>query len=201
MASTNATNTNYLCFARGTTTNLPYIGSISYNHTSDLMAFATVGEERMRITSGGNVGIGTTDLTSVRLRVKGIDTTSSNYGIFVEDSSAITNMFVRNDGYGYLRASAWVYGSDLRIKENISNVENGIEMVLKMKPKHFDYIDGQKYNLGFIAQDIQEIIPSAVSEINEDGQLGLKTDFLIPYLVKAIQELKTEIDALKNQIK
>ena len=110
-------------------------------------------------------------------------------------------MYVRNDGAGYLKASAWSYGSDLRIKENISNVENGVEMVLKMKPKHFDYIDGQKNNLGFIAQDVQEIIPQAVSISDEKtGILALKTDFLVPYLVKAIQELKAENDTLKSRI-
>jgi hypothetical protein len=60
IASTNNTNTNYLCFARGTTSILPYMGSVSYNHTSDFMAFATSGSERMRIDLTGSVGIGTT---------------------------------------------------------------------------------------------------------------------------------------------
>ena len=83
------------------------------------------------------------------------------------------------------------------MKENISNVENGLNMVLKMKPKHFDYINGTKNNLGFIAQDIQEIIPQAVTITENTNMLGLKTDFLIPYLVKAVQEI---VDKYDNKI-
>ena len=74
-------------------------------------------------------------------------------------------------------------------------------MVLKIKPKQFDYIDGQKNNIGFIAQDIQEIIPQSVSISNEEtGMLALKTDFLVPYLVKAIQEMNTKLDEQNQTI-
>jgi hypothetical protein len=70
-----------------------------------------------------------------------------------------------------------------------------------MKPKHFDYIDGSKDNLGFIAQGVQKIIPQAVSITDQEkGTLGLKTDFLVPYLVKAIQEQQTIIEDLKLRI-
>ena len=89
----------------------------------------------------------------------------------------------------------------IRLKENISDVQSGIDTVLKMKPKHFDYIDGNKDNLGFIAQEIQKIIPQAVGVVNEDtGYLGLQTDFLVPYLTKAIQEQQTIIEDLKSRI-
>ena len=177
------------------------IYTVSGTGTATDLALGTNNTERMRITTGGNVSIGHVGDPNQKLRVQGVDTGSSNYGLVVADSTTASTMYVRNDGAGYLKASAWSYGSDLRIKENISNVENGIEMVLKMKPKHFDYIDGQKNNLGFIAQDIQEIIPQAVSISDEKtGILALKTDFLVPYLVKAIQELKAENDTLKSRI-
>ena len=156
--------------------------------------------EALRITSGGNVLINNTSSVGSKLILKSDGTTSATFACIFWDSASSDLMYVRSDGYGYLKASAWVYGSDLRMKENVSNVENGLDMVLKMKPKHFDYINGVKNNIGFIAQDIQEIIPEAVSITNEEtGMLGLKTDFLVPYLVKAIQELKAEIDELKNR--
>jgi hypothetical protein len=121
--------------------------------------------------------------------------TAFSSSLYCLNSSSVNCMLVRGDGYGYLLASAWAYGSDLRMKENISDVENGIDMVLKMKPKHFDYIDGTKDNIGFIAQDIQEIIPQAISVPDEaTGMLALKTDFLVPYLVKAIQELNERLN-------
>jgi hypothetical protein len=156
--------------------------------------------EGMRITSGGNVGINLSDPFG-KLSIKGSDTSSSNYGLIVYDSTPVSTMWVRNDGAGYLKASAWTYGSDLRMKENISNVENGIEFVNKLKPKYFDYINGTKNNLGFIAQEIQEILPEAVSIIDDKtGMLGLKTDFLVPMLVKAVQEQTQIIKDLEARI-
>jgi hypothetical protein len=71
---------------------------------------------------------------------------------------------------------------------------------MQLKPAAFDYISGSKNNLGFIAQDVQEVIPEAVSVTNpETGMLGLKTDFIIPYLVNAIKELKTKNDSLERE--
>jgi len=176
-------------------------GSIAYNNGTNAMTFAASGNtERMRITSGGNLLVNNTSSVGSKLIVRSDGTTSSTFACIFWDSANSDLMYVRSDGYGYLKASAWVYGSDSRMKENVSNVENGLDMVLKMKPKHFDYINGQKNNLGFIAQDIQKIIPEAVSITNEKtGMLGLKTDFLIPYLVKAIQEQQVQIEQLKNK--
>jgi hypothetical protein len=157
--------------------------------------------ERMRIRSDGNIGINDSGSSLVKLAVQGQSTGSSDYVSAWYNSAGTTLFYVRNDGYGFINAAAWAYGSDLRIKENILDVENGLDMVLKMKPKHFDYINGTKDNLGFIAQDVQEIIPQAVSVSNEkSGMLALKTDFLVPYLVKAIQEMNTKIIELEKLV-
>jgi hypothetical protein len=181
-----------------------YAGYINYSHSTNSMQFGTTGAtptERMRITSGGNVGIGNTGAADQRLSLSGVDNTSSNYALVVKNSSLSSLMYIRNDGYAWITGTAWNYGSDYRLKENIYDVENGLDVVLKMKPKHFDYIDGQKDNLGFIAQDVQEIIPQAVSVSNkETGMLALKTDFLVPYLVKAIQEQNQIIQELNERL-
>jgi hypothetical protein len=161
----------------------------------------TAGNTKFYITKVGDVGIGGTGAVSQRLRTVGASNTSDDYSLVCAKLNGTSTMLIRNDNYAYIAAASWAYGSDLRMKENISDVENGLDMVLKMKPKHFDYIDGQKDNLGFIAQDIQEIIPQAVSVSNEEsGMLSLKTDFLVPYLTKAIQELKSQNDALQSRI-
>jgi hypothetical protein len=156
--------------------------------------------KKMTIRYDGNIGINDDGSSLVKLAVKGQSTSSSDYVSAWYNSAGTTLFYVRNDGYGFINASAWAYGSDLRIKENISDIKNGLDMVLKMKPKHFDYINGTKDNLGFIAQDVQEIIPQAVSVSNEEsGMLALKTDFLVPYLVKAIQELTARVQYLENK--
>jgi hypothetical protein len=203
------TSANGLLYIQGGSTGLGLTGSgdrnnaIYINTSTNSISFATNNvANRMTITSGGSVLIGSTTVnTAVALQVYSSGTTSSTYPFSLRNSAGTDNFYIRSDGYGYLQASSWAYGSDRRMKENISDVENGLDMVLKMKPKHFDYINGQKDNLGFIAQDIQEIIPQAVSVSNQEtGMLALKTDFLVPYLTKAIQELSAKNEALIKRI-
>ena len=161
------------------------------------MIFGTNDTERMRITSDGNLLLNSTNNTTGSKLY--INSSESNYGI-VYQTGITNNFYVYGSGSGYLRAAAWSYGSDRRMKENISDVANGLELVSKLKPKHFDYIDGVKNNLGFIAQDVQELIPQAVSISDEKtGMLALKTDFIIPYLVKSIQELSAKVSLLENK--
>lgn len=157
--------------------------------------FATGNNERMRMLANGNLSLGTTSDVGAKIYI----VSSTSYGIVYQNAS-VNNFYVGVGGDGYLRASAWSYGSDIRMKENISDVSNGLDLITKLKPKHFDYIDGIKNNLGFIAQDVQELIPQAVSiSDKKTGMLALKTDFIIPYLVKSIQELSAEITILKNK--
>lgn len=118
--------------------------------------------------------------------VAGVGNTWSLYGI----------------GPGYLSVAGWTYGSDKRLKENIIYFDTGIDKINQLKPVRFDYINGSKDQIGFIAQDVQSVIPEAVIITdNNTGMLGLKTDFIIPYLVNAIQELKLEKDSEIQQLK
>lgn len=143
-----------------------------YAGAGGAMTFYTNATEKVRITTAGNVGIGTTDPGTYKLYV---------------------------NGTGYLGAAAWVYSSDRRLKENISPLPYGIDTVMKLRAKKFDYIKGEKNNLGFIAQEVQETLPELVTT-GSGGMLGLKTDMLIPVLVSAMQELKMENDILKSRL-
>jgi hypothetical protein len=58
----------------------------------------------------------------------------------------------------------------------------------------------KKENLGLIAQDVEKVFPQVVDVI-KDGNLGVRYTELIPVLVKAIQELKAEVDTLKQLVK
>jgi hypothetical protein len=97
--------------------------------------------------------------------------------------------------------------SDIRVKENIKPIENGLDIVLKLNPVIFDRTDsGTKDNLGFVAQEVEKVLPQLVT-IEKHPDLDIE-DFknldyvsIIPILTKAIQELKAEIDDLKAQLK
>jgi hypothetical protein len=178
----------------------------------------------MTMNEGGYLGIGT---TSPQARLNVFTNQSSQYAGLVQNqhingyglkidtgannTTAIplsvnrydtTNlMYVRGDGYGYLLASAWAYGSDRRLKENISYLNNGLSVIEQLRPAKFDYINGQKEQLGFIAQDVAMVIPEAVTVSDpETGMLSLKSDFIIPYLVNAIKEQQAEIDDISYQV-
>jgi hypothetical protein len=171
-----------------------------FHQGAKALRFGTSDTERMRIGSQGNVGIGQVNATDVRLFVRSAGSGAATYNIYSRDVNAVDLFVIRDDGYGYLKAAAWAYGSDKRIKENINYIETGLDKILALKPARFDYIGGVKNNIGWIAQDVQEVIPEAVNTISEENdQLTLKSDFIVPYLVKAIQELKAEIEELKNK--
>jgi hypothetical protein len=182
-----------------------------------------VGSRRLNITSGGNVGIGITtpgakldvvgNAGAYACSLSGSSTSGQSYGLLVNGGSTsgdyslyVRNaaqgspyIYVRGDGYLY-SASAWS-GSDRRLKENISDLDNGLNKVLGLKARKFDFIDGFKNQYGFIAQELQEIIPDAVSVFDEkEEMLAVKMDFIIPHLVKAIQEQTQIIKNLEARI-
>ena len=97
--------------------------------------------------------------------------------------------------------------SDLRLKSNIIESTYGINEIMRLSPKIYDkYKSSNKENLitkeiGFIAQEVVELIPEMVSLPEDDDLYGLYYDMLIPVLTKAIQEQQTIIDDLKQKTK
>jgi hypothetical protein len=93
--------------------------------------------------------------------------------------------------------------SDINKKKDIALSVLGLNEVLQLKPSTFKFKDdvNEEEQLGFIAQEVKDIIPHAYYEDAEgdDKFIGLKYNAIIPVLVKAIQELKAEMDILKQQ--
>ena len=93
--------------------------------------------------------------------------------------------------------------SDLRLKENIQKLPKGLKEVLKLKPYKYNYKDDKKTkHYGFIAQELNDILPILVSSINDDEEetLTINITEIIPILVNAIQEQQTLIDSQKSKI-
>jgi hypothetical protein len=175
------------------------VSSDSFVGTTSASDFSirTANSERIKITSAGNVGIAVNPSSGIRLQVRAETSDSSSQAMNIGKANGTDLIYVRADGYLY-SVGAWS-GSDIRLKENITDLDNGLQKVLGLKAKKFDLIDGLKNNFGFIAQEMQEVIPDAVSVFEEKEQLlAVRMDFIIPHLVKAIQELKAENDSLKE---
>ena len=158
----------------------------------------TASTSRFQINSAGNVGMGATPLSTVRLFAQGADTGTTNYAFVLRDGSSSDMLRVRNDGACSIRAASWTSFSDARLKDNISSIKYGLAEILQMSPHKFDYINGQKNVFGFIAQEMQPIVPEIV-EFIDDTMLGIRTGEIVPILVKAIQELSTKIGMLEQK--
>jgi hypothetical protein len=98
--------------------------------------------------------------------------------------------------------------SDYRLKDNISPMVGALNIVSQLKPVTYTWkIDGSD-GQGFIAHELQEIVPDCVvgekDAINEDGSIkaqAIDTSFLVAILTAAIQELKAIVDTQAEQIK
>jgi hypothetical protein len=117
--------------------------------------------------------------------------------------------------------------SDYRLKENVTPLSNALDDVTRLNPVKFSWKETGEESIGFIAHELQAVVPQAVTGIkdgtttkqkkdadgnpifNEDGTpvteevpayQGVDTSFLVAHLTKAIQELKAELDLVKAEL-
>lgn len=135
----------------------------------------TANAERMRITSGGNVVIN-----------------NLGTGIVYSNGGALTS----------------TNPSDERLKDDISDLQYGLNEILQLRPVSYNWKNdtiNQGKQFGFIAQEVQEIMPELISEFTttedekEVVRLGLDKEGIYATLVNAIKELKAEIELLKQK--
>jgi len=164
---------------------LGYDGSndvIINNQEATATKFYTSGTERMRITTGGEVYIaGSTDRGAFNLQC---------------------------NGTGVWGAGAYTNGSDARIKENITPLDTGLDVVAKLNPVTYKYKEDwsrdQSIQTGFIAQDLlvalegKNYVDGIVNQSSEYMSVAYQN--IIPILTKAIQEQQTIINDLKARI-
>ena len=92
--------------------------------------------------------------------------------------------------------------SDKRLKENIApTTVNALDIINKLDMVEFDFIKDKKHEeVGLIAQEVEKVIPNAISKNpeNEDDFLHIDYTAFVPYLIKAIQELNQKVERLKK---
>jgi len=187
-------------------------------HTKPASAAAT---EKMRITGGGNILMGTTSDNGSRLSVQGaINCLGTAAGIFTQSRSSAELMgwYAENTTYlyfyhtiygatGRITSSSGVYTaiSDVNKKKDFEQSQIGLNEVLGLKPTLYRMKtddESSSKHLGFIAQEVKDYIPQAYSESGEgnDKFIGLTEMPIIAALTKAIQELSAENTSLINRI-
>ena len=90
--------------------------------------------------------------------------------------------------------------SDERLKENIKPIDNALADICQLEGVTFDWRDTGTQGQGFIAQQVEPIIPDVVNTDEETGMKSINYVGLIGHLVEAIKEQQTQIDDLKAEI-
>ena len=191
------------------------------------LTFGTGDTERMRITSGGNVLVGTTTETgnatggtlNAGAVIERVGTITSqrndSANMFLSKASGFTEgILIYFYAQGVARGSISTNGvntsfntsSDYRLKEDLKEY-NGLSIISKLKTYDFKWKDTDVRDFGVMAHELAEVLPNYVNgekdAINDDGSVkvqGVDYSKLVPILVKAIQELKAENDTLKTRI-
>jgi hypothetical protein len=199
---------------------------------------------KLAITSGGDINMNTTSgnkLVTVKgqtgngyygeVRLGNVDHSAGIIGRHVSSGNANLEFWTENySSGGYtLKMTITASGnigaptgtniynaSDVRFKQNITTITNGLDKIIGLNPIKFNWIEGfeesedGKDMLGFIAQEVQNVIPEAVESFGNssitigetiiDNPLRVNEKFIIPVLVKAIQELSKQNEELSNRL-
>jgi hypothetical protein len=200
--TSNSGNPNATIFTRGN-----FVESARIDSSGNLLVGATSGTGRLVVADTATTqisivaGNGTGFNARLYMECPGIN--AGGFG-YVRNTSRLYAWNSVEDSGPYVVASgtSWTTNSDARLKTNVQNIGYGIDAVLALSPKEYEYkIDEGKKCLGFIAQDVVAIIPELV-DVPEDSSemMGIEYQGFIPVLVKAIQEQQTLITQLTARI-
>lgn len=192
-----------------------------YLPATNTVGFATNSIAAFQVDSGQNIQIGTTNNSDTagdgikfwpnggipRISMVGNSTSNGQYPIMVRASSNNTwRMYVDWAGNIYAQNTSITSLSDERLKENIRDLDTGLQTILALKPRRFDWKEGKgqekKDVAGFIAQEVELVLPEIITtgldeDENGDKYKMIAPGMLIPMLVKAIQEQQQIIEQLK----
>jgi hypothetical protein len=180
-------------------------------------------------TAAGVVAIGHTSATTL---------TTGNYGTYIgyqataNSSSASSEIVIcaggaatgkgsntafitANSGstYNGANTTTWATTSDSRIKKNIVDNNEGLDVIKQIRVRNFEYrkpeeitelpefaaISRDGVQLGVIAQEIQQVLPECVKQ-ESTGVLSVSTDPLVWHLINAVKELSAQVEQLKAKL-
>jgi len=146
--------------------------------------------EAMTILGSGNVGINDSDPSEGKLSVvlpdsanhkavyiRNQDSTNDPVTLYLHNESGVagnyiecflggtgTTMYIQSDGDGYNTNGTWGTISDERLKENITDATSKLDEVNQLQVRNFNFIDDDLKQIGFVAQEIEKVFPSLVTE-------------------------------------
>jgi Chaperone of endosialidase len=152
-----------------------------------------------------------TSSSDARLRVFNSIAETNGFSILENGNIGMGTLIptVRLQVNGDIIANSIAGSSDIRFKKNIRTVENALDKVKSLRGVYFNWNKdafpdrnfGAQDELGFIAQEVEKVVPEIVTKENtKDEYRSVKYDKLVALLVEAIKEQQKQIDSLKIEI-
>lgn len=160
-------------------------------------------------SSGGTAASGLDGRTSHAIRYRVADSTNQIGHLFENASEEALFQIQPDTGNIYSRGTLTQSASDERLKTNIKNIENPLEKLKKIRGVEFDWLDNieethqfkprYKHETGVIAQEIEQVIPDAVSPAPFNNEYKtVEKDKLVALLIEAVKEQQKQIEELKE---
>ena len=158
-----------------------FVGGMIYDNSTNHLQFNSGDAERMRIDSSGNLLVGTTGLPSLTNKGTALRPVSLDRTIIQMSSASVSTgvelIQFRNPngqvGFIATNANSTTYStsSDYRLKENVTEITDGIERVKKLNPSRFNFIADADVTVdGFLAHAVSDIVPEAITG-EKDGMI------------------------------
>ena len=181
----------------------------------------TAGVDRLNIDSSGNVLVGQTSWsfsnngTQIAANGRIYNTSNTDYNFELAGSTTARMRFYSSAGgsgttVGTITvsgsATTYATSSDYRLKENVQPMQGALATVAALKPVTYKWKTDGSDGQGFIAHELQAVVPDAVTgekdAVDKDGKpqyQGVDTSFLVATLTAAIQELTARLEVLENK--
>ena len=132
---------------------------------------------------------------------------NNNDKLVLKDEEGNNGMLVVQDG------TEWVADSDERLKKNMTSITGAVDGLNTLRCVDFHYnwdSDDREKRMGLIAQDVYKVFPAATignpedeldpDDHGEGNAMGIGYGYLVPVLVKAVQELSAKVESLEAQV-
>lgn len=189
------------------------IGNISPSYQLDVQNI-NINSQVSRLNSDNSEGDYVVEITNLsetidnntnilRLKTNKPEPLSGDVYIGFQDGENTLDGSITSDGAGGVRYNTT---SDKRLKENIIDTTSVTSELMKLKVRDYNMIGSNTKQIGFIAQELNEVCPSAVTktdngiEENFDNPWGVDYSKLVPILVKVTQDQEKQISDLKSEI-
>ncbi len=130
-----------------------------------------------------------------------LNSSGQMFNLGMASSSSANASLMHNSSTGLI----YRYTSSIRYKEDVKDLTNAVDKIMKLRPVEFKPKDSLKYTTGMIAEEVFEVMPEITFEAEVEGfdtpQVdGISYEPLHAYYIKAIQELSSKIESLETRI-